>query len=78
MIGIYTSGGDAMTPERAWKTVLDAAVVQWSANTKQGELREALDLILDQVGDNTLSRALALRWSKTDHRGRPLIGGLLS
>jgi hypothetical protein len=64
-----------MTPERAWKTVLDAAVLQWAANTEQQELREALDLILDQqLGENTLTRALALRWSKADHRGRLLIG----
>jgi hypothetical protein len=67
-----------MTPERAWCLVLDAGVLQWAANTKQDELREALDLVLEQIGDNTLSRALALRWSKIDHRGRPLIGGLLS
>ena len=26
-----------MSPERAWNTVLDAAVLQWAANTKQGE-----------------------------------------
>ena len=29
--------------ERAFNTVLDAAVLQWAANTNQGELREALD-----------------------------------
>jgi hypothetical protein len=32
--------------ERAFNIVLDAAVLQWAANTKQGELREALDRVL--------------------------------
>ena len=27
-----------MSPERAFNIVLDAAVLQWAANTKQGEL----------------------------------------
>jgi hypothetical protein len=67
-----------VSPEYAFETVLDAAVLQWAANTKQHELREALDQVLDLIGDSTLNRALALRWSKTDHRGRALIGGLLS
>jgi hypothetical protein len=62
-----------MNPERAWSTILDAAVLQWAANTQQQELREALDRVLEQLGDNTLRRALALRWSKTDQRGRQLI-----
>jgi hypothetical protein len=66
-----------VSPEYAFETVIDAAVLQWAANTKQGELREALDQVLDLIGDTTLHRALALRWSKTDHRGRALIGGSL-
>ena len=47
--------------ERAFNIVLDAAVLQWAANTKQGELREALDRVLGQLGDDTLRRALTLR-----------------
>ena len=62
-----------MSPERAWNTVLDAAVLQWAANTQQVELRAALDAVLEQIGDITLRRALALRWNKTDPRGRALI-----
>ena len=34
-----------MSPERAFNIVLDAAVLPWAANTKQGELREALALL---------------------------------
>jgi hypothetical protein len=67
-----------MSPERAFNIVLDAAVLQWTANTKQGELREALDRVLGQLGDNTLQRALALRWNRTDHRGRALISSWMA
>ena len=49
-----------MSPECAWDTVLNAAVAQWAGNTAQHELREALDQVLEQVGDNTLRRALEL------------------
>jgi hypothetical protein len=57
-----------MSPERAFNLVIDAAVVHWSMDTRQLELREALDKVLDQLGDNTLRRALELRWHK-----RPLV-----
>jgi hypothetical protein len=67
-----------MSPECAWDTVLNAAVAQWAGNTAQHELREALDQVLEQVGDNTLRRALELRWSRRDSRGRQLIGAWLS
>ena len=60
-----------MSPERAFNIVLDAAVLQWSANTKQSELREALDRVLEQLGEYP-RRAFALRWQRTDHHGRPL------
>jgi hypothetical protein len=49
-----------MSPECAWDTVLNAAVAQWAGNTAQHELREALDQVLEQVGYNTLRRALEL------------------
>ena len=64
--------------ERAFNIVLDAAVLQWAANTKQGELREALDRVLGQLGDDTLRRALTLRWNRTDHRGRALISSWMA
>ena len=67
-----------MSPERAFNIVLDAAVLQWAANTKQGELREALDWVLEQLGDDTLRRALTLRWNRTDHRGRALISSWMA
>jgi hypothetical protein len=41
-------------------------------NTRQAELREALDKVLEQRGDTTLSRALESRWHK---RPRPLVRG---
>ena len=53
-----------MSPERAFNLVIDAAVVHWSMDTRQDELREALDKVLDQLSDNTLHRALELRWHK--------------
>jgi hypothetical protein len=56
-----------MSLERAFKIVLDAAVLQWAANTKQGELREALDRVLGQLG-----------WNRTDHRGRALISSWMA
>jgi hypothetical protein len=61
-----------MSPERAFNLVVDAAVVHWSMDTRQAELREALDKVLEQRGDTTLSRALELRWHK---RPRPLVRG---
>jgi hypothetical protein len=67
-----------MSPERAFNIVLDAAVLQWPANTKQGELREALDRVLGQLGDDTLRRALTLRWNRTDHRGPALISSWMA
>ena len=70
--------GNPMSPERAFNIVLDAAVLQWAANTKQAELREALDNVLENLGDNTLRRALALRWCRTDQRGRQLIGAWMA
>jgi hypothetical protein len=45
-----------MSPERAFNIVLDAAVLQWSANTKQSELREALDRVLEQLGEYPQAR----------------------
>jgi hypothetical protein len=59
-----------MSPERAFDLVVDAAVVHWSMDTRQAELREALDKVLEHRGDTTLSRALELRWHK---RPRPLV-----
>ena len=53
-----------MSPERAFNLVVDAAVVHWSMDTRQAELREALDKVLEQRGDTTLSRALELCWHK--------------
>ena len=53
-----------MSPERAFDIVHDAAVLQWAANTTQAELREAFDRVLEQLGDNTLRRALELRWRR--------------
>ena len=58
-----------MSPERAFDLVVDAAVVHWSMDTRQAELREALE-VLEHRGDTTLSRALELRWHK---RPRPLV-----
>jgi hypothetical protein len=57
-----------MSPERAFSIILDAAVLQWAANTRQRELREALDRVLEQVGETTMQRALALRWNKTTNK----------
>jgi hypothetical protein len=51
-----------MSPERAFNTVIDAAVLHWAADTKRAELREALDQVLVQLSDNTVRRALALKW----------------
>jgi len=62
-----------MSPERAFNLVIDAAVVHWSMDTRQAELREALDKVLEQLGDTTLRRALELRWQK---RPRPLVRGV--
>jgi hypothetical protein len=59
-----------MSPERAFDLVVNAAVVHWSMDTRQAELREALDKVLEHRGDTTLSRALELRWHK---RPRPLV-----
>ena len=59
-----------MSPERAFDLVVDAAVVHWSMDTRQAELREDLDKVLEHRGDTTLSRALELRWHK---RPRPLV-----
>ena len=59
-----------MSPERAFDLVVDAAVVHWSMDTRQAELREALDKVLEHRGDTTLSRALELRWHK---QPRPLV-----
>jgi hypothetical protein len=53
-----------MSPERAFNLVVDAAVVHWSMDTRQAELREALDKVLEQLGDTTLRRALESRWRK--------------
>ena len=66
-----------MSPERAFNIVLNAAVLQWAANTKQGELREALDRVLGQLGDDTLRRALSLRWNRTVSQAGwpPMMGG---
>jgi hypothetical protein len=54
-----------MSPERAFNLVIDAAVVLWSMDTQQHELREALDKVLARFDDTTLNRALA--------RPRPLV-----
>ena len=59
-----------MSPERAFNLVVNAAVVHWSMDTRQAELREALDKVLEQRGDTTLTRALELRAHK---RPRPLV-----
>ena len=59
-----------MSPERAFDLVVNAAVVHWSMDTRQAELREALDKVLEHRGDTTLSRALELRWHKPP---RPLV-----
>ena len=67
-----------MSPEDALSLIIDGAVLQWASNTQQHELREALDCVLEQLGDNTLRRALALRWCRTDHRGRQLIGAWMA
>ena len=58
-----------MSPERVFNLIVDAAVVHWSMDTRQAELREALE-VLEHRGDTTLSRALELRWHK---RPRPLV-----
>jgi hypothetical protein len=59
-----------MSLEKAFNLVIDAAVVHWSMDTRQAELREALDEVLQQLNDTTLARALELRWHK---RPRPLL-----
>jgi hypothetical protein len=59
-----------MSPERVFNLIVDAAVVHWSMDTRQAELREALDKVLEHRGDTTLNRALELRWRK---RPRPLV-----
>jgi hypothetical protein len=59
-----------MSPERAFNLIVDAAVVHWSMDTRQAELREALDKVLEHRGDTTLNRALERRWRK---RPRPLV-----
>jgi hypothetical protein len=61
-----------MSPERAFNLVIDAAVVHWSMDTRQAELREALDKVLEQLGDTTLRRALE---SRSHKRPRPLVRG---
>jgi hypothetical protein len=59
-----------MSLEKAFNLVIDAAVVHWSMDSRQAELREALDKVLGQLGDTTLNRALELRWHK---RPDPLV-----
>ena len=61
-----------MSPERAFNLIIDAAVVHWSMDTRQAELREALDKVLEQLGDTTLRRALESRRHK---QPRPLVRG---
>ena len=53
-----------MSVEKAFNLVIDAAVVHWSMDTRQAELREALDKVLEERGHTTLGRALELRWHK--------------
>jgi hypothetical protein len=57
-------------PNGVFNLIVDAAVVHWSMDTRQAELREALDKVLEHRGDTTLNRALELRWRK---RPRPLV-----
>ena len=51
-----------MSPERAFNIVVNAAVAHWAADTRQHELRVALDQILGQLSDTFPRRILALKW----------------
>jgi hypothetical protein len=52
-----------MTRERAYSIVIDAATERWMIQSPPDPvLREALDTVLQQVGETTRQRALALKW----------------
>lgn len=51
-----------MTYSQAMARIIDAAVLEWARDTKQADLRTALDTILAREGDNAIHRALTLKW----------------